>query len=873
MPPKPLYYTFGNHMHWVDMQWLWGYQVLPDCIADQLALIQATGAAGGVNFDAIGYEKLAAEAPESLARLRQALDKGQAELVGGSYGQPYGLFQPGESNIRQFTYGVRAARRTTGHRPRTFWEEEFYFFPQLPQILRQCGYDAANLFFQWTWHTPELPRERASLIHWRGVDGTTIPALPRNGLNVHQWPEDFDGLLEQGLIDELDSPAIVQWLELMPTKDWMCRSELLLPRLKELFADDRFDLRPRTPGTLVKELAELQGDQTETREYHPDQIWHGVTLGKNADAHPRRSRQTEQIILAAEAVATIAAYAGRPYPSWDVYPAWELDEAWRHLLAAQHHDNHECEGLCGHVGHNQMDFAVALATEVLSRTLDQLERRMGGAALINPLAWTGRVPLEDPDGVRVAILPPCSVVGIDEVAVEDAPPPDTEVTEERIVLQRGALTATVDRPTGRVSSLKSGEAELLARPLGDFHCWIEGELWSVQPVDQGGLEPDLAPDSGECTLMSRIGPARGQSIGFWLSVKLAPEHPAMDLYPEIIDVFPRPDAGFEGALRLPIEPAFEIGEVRTNAPLSSHAVQGTGDVCRKYPTGDWMTSPQRFEHVRRAFTTHSWINLVNSDPNGPSLLVCHDGSQQAFRTDRGVELVITAYDPWDEGRYTPDLGGPALRVIPHRGLKDAECERHAREFETAHVCDRIELAEFDRPENARLAVGGGGAPEDAPVPTFLGGIGLNDCSGVLITAIHRANPKEGEHLPDHAIHRILDASAGAAGHPFVIRLVEFNGEPAEPTILIPGTVGAAYRTNLMGELTDGIGREPLRAAPADPPAWARGLPAITPGWSALTISMRPREITSLLIDIVEARKQPRDLDAKREVWATIHRTD
>src|SRR5690606_35213932 len=250
-------------MHWVDMQWLWGYHVLPGSVRDMLHLCRQTGARGGVNFDALGYEKLAAESPEALAELREAVAAGLVEPVGCSYGQPYGLFQPLESNIRQFTYGVRATQRLLGVRPRTFWEEEFYFFPQLPQVLRQCGYTGACLFFQWTWHTPEIPREPHSLIVWEGADGTGICALPRNDLNVHQWPEDFDGLLEGPAIHARDdgwgAPAIAQWLELMPSRDWMCRSEVLLPRLKELMTDARFEVRARTPGEVIAELAEQAG--------------------------------------------------------------------------------------------------------------------------------------------------------------------------------------------------------------------------------------------------------------------------------------------------------------------------------------------------------------------------------------------------------------------------------------------------------------------------------------------------------------------------------------------------------------------------------------------------------------------------------------
>jgi alpha-mannosidase len=35
--------------------------------------------------------------------------------------------------------------------------------------------------------------------------------------------------------------------------------------------------------------------------------------------------------------------------------------------------------------------------------------------------------------------------------------------------------------------------------------------------------------------------------------------------------------------------------------------------------------------------------------------------------------------------------------------------------------------------------------------------------------------------------------------------------------------------------------------------------------------MRPREIATIYADLVMGRKQWRDLDAKRNVWATVHR--
>ena len=147
-PPKIVYFTFGNHMHWIDMAWNWGDQVLPSSAEDMMRLVDTTGARGELNFDGVGYEKMAEQAPRVLDRLRDYIRRGQIEVAGASYGQPYGLFIEGESNVRQRIYGVRAVETLFGRRPHTWWEEEFDFFPQMPQILRLAGFRNACLFFQ-----------------------------------------------------------------------------------------------------------------------------------------------------------------------------------------------------------------------------------------------------------------------------------------------------------------------------------------------------------------------------------------------------------------------------------------------------------------------------------------------------------------------------------------------------------------------------------------------------------------------------------------------------------------------------------------------------------------------------------------------------
>jgi alpha-mannosidase len=889
---RPLFFTFGNHMHWVDMQWLWGYHVLPGSVRDMLHLVKETGARGNVNFDAVGYEKMAAESPDALDELRAGVKKGDIEPVGCSYGQPYGLFQGGESNIRQLTYGVRSTQRLLGVRPRAFWEEEFYFFPQLPQLLTQCGYTGACLFFQWTWHTPELPKETAPIILWEGIDGSRLPALPRNDLNLHQWPEDFDGVLDRvaSMPADAAAPAIVQWLELMPSKDWMCRSEVLLPRLRELMTDGRFDVRPGTVSDLIRALTSptrqrgLSTPQIPVRAYTMDDVWHGMTLGKNADEHPRASRNAERSILIAEAASATASLFGRPYASWDVYPTWELDEAWRECLAAQHHDNHECEGLCGFVGHRQFRNAEVGAEEVLGRAAWLLARRAGlpsnAGLVINPHGWAAPIDGYVHNDARHSGPKKAPPFGYSTLPRAHAKPSRVRFarTKDSVTLSRGRASCTVSTRTGCITALAAGARRIEGDGIRllDLSFYKNSKRFHATPR-QVRVEADQASDVLRVTRSFPGGIVLSTFISIPASADAIHAVVHFEGRDEPGDTL-RPDPGLNNALQATFHMGDAAFETIADNPLSVSSVCGGGDVRRKYPTADWMTSPQWFESVKDPFTAATFVDLV--DPRtGDGLLVCHDGAQQWFRNEHGVRVVLTAYDPWDEGRYSASGGwssGTRFRLAPHGTITNAQRITAAQE---AHELSQDLFGLEAQP------VGGGtayGVEQDIP-PVF-GPLEVCDAPNVLAHAFFRESMKSGEHLPDWAGHRMFEESEGACDHPFVVRLVEWNGEPARVRLKLAGKVAMAAKTNLMGEVgTKGngtlAGTSWLKVRhPVDPPAWGkeggkslkfRGK-AIT--WSEVEFEMRPREVATVYADMVMGRKEFRDLDAKRKVWATTHKS-
>jgi alpha-mannosidase len=169
-------------------------------------------------------------------------------------------------------------------------------------------------------------------------------------------------------------------------------------------------------------------------------------------------------------------------------------------------------------------------------------------------------------------------------------------------------------------------------------------------------------------------------------------------------------------------------------------------------------------------------------------------------------------DPWDESYFEP-AGRADFRIIPHGAITHSERWRLAREFDMPVLCHTV-------------SPGGLGEAPD----TF----SLCSCrnANVAVTALYR------------------ETHACGIDYPFLVRLVEFDGLGGDVELSVAGTVARARKTNLVGE---------------------DALELIASG-GTISVPIGPFEIATVVFDLVEGRKQVRDLDAKREIWATVHRT-
>jgi alpha-mannosidase len=314
----------------------------------------------------------------------------------------------------------------------------------------------------------------------------------------------------------------------------------------------------------------------------------------------------------------------------------------------------------------------------------------------------------------------------------------------------------------------------------------------------------------------------GASVG--VTVRLAAELDAVDVRYRATNL-PRPDGGVSGALRTTLATKLESFVLYHDHPYGVGEIRAEGVYLRKYPTGDWMTSPQVFEEVKNPFTSLSLLDMTTHEGG---LLYLHDGSQALLRDGRKVHNLLSLYDPWDEDYFVNELE-VRTRFVPHGPIS------HARRWRLAQ--------EFERPALLAQAQESGG-----DLPMTFGAVYCN-APGAAIMAFYRETEEAGQKLERYA--------GATLGYPYVLRLVEFDGREDQARVRVPGEVAAAFRTNLLGEVL----------APLSAEAGASS------GWSEIALELRPYEITTLYLDLVMGRKVARDLDAHRGVWATVHRVE
>jgi alpha-mannosidase len=400
--------TLCNHWSYIGIGWQLGIE---SCV---LSAIDATGMADRaphvktcLELDARAYEFMAEKFPEVAERLKKYLADDKVELIGGTYSQPLGTMFSGESNIRQLVYGRRTIRKALDYEVTTFLDEEEFSHPQIPQIAKGAGYRYASLAQVDTWGRAGIPYLEVNAFHWQGMDGATIPCIPKNSL--FGYSPDLLKLAKSDAFQKLQAlgkPLLFTWEEF----GWEPPERPAYLETPEKY--QKIAAQYPVEFVTLKDYLDRHGDNA-AREpvYFKMDDWNKLlTWGLGGDQLRVMDRKVEAILLAAERFDALAASLGAKDH------ARSLENAWKDFLTSQSHDVGLCEYsrwqgdrmapldriedfhnfTWGGIGYNHLSAAEKQGQEILGNSVEYISGHIGSetaqpgslaVTVFNPCAW------------------------------------------------------------------------------------------------------------------------------------------------------------------------------------------------------------------------------------------------------------------------------------------------------------------------------------------------------------------------------------------------------------------------------------------------------------------------------------------------------
>lgn len=359
---RPLLQTGTFHLtgnSHIDAAWLWPSTETVDAVKRTFG----TAAQLMSEYPTYTYSQSAAvysqwmadKYPALNAQIKQRVQEGRWELVGGMWLEPDLNMPDGESLVRQILIGQQTFQKLYGRTTRIGWNpDSFGYNWQLPQIYKRSGID----YFvtqKMTWNdTNQLPLK---LFYWQSPDGSKVLAyFPHDYANDNVNPV---RLSRDFLQARQRNPGTTTMLDLYgvgdhgggPTRSmldeglhWMEPGRVTpheeFGTAQPFFTKVEAQIAPDSPTWNYKTLA--SGDtalptppagQVSVPTWKDELYleYHRGVFTTQAD-HKRNMRDSEEWVLNAEKYASLAWLNGSSYPTTRFTDAWKL------VLFNQFHD-------------------------------------------------------------------------------------------------------------------------------------------------------------------------------------------------------------------------------------------------------------------------------------------------------------------------------------------------------------------------------------------------------------------------------------------------------------------------------------------------------------------------------------------------------
>jgi alpha-mannosidase len=416
----------------IDMAWLWPWtetvEVVRNTFQSVLDLMREYPDFKFTMSSARTYEWMQEKYPDIYRQIEERVKEGRWEIVGGMWVEPDLNMPDGESLVRQILVGKRYFQKNFGVDVKIGWNpDSFGYNWQLPQIYKRSGMDYfVTQKLMWAHEFTTFPYK---FFWWQAPDGSRLLTyFPHDyadpidaealGSQVAVWmpsiygktiPKEPEMMHLYGVGDHGGGPTRV----MLDHAEQLRSPDAIFPKLEFSFARDFF-------RDLEKKLPSMQVPTWDGELYFQ---YHRGVFTTQAETK-RRIRRSEENVLNAEKLASIASLYGRPYPHGD------MTETWKTLLFQHFHDIMPGSGIAV----NYLD---------AKRSLDNVDRAANDITLSSLREISAHVNTQG-DGVPVIVFNSLSW-------------PRTEVTEVEVQLPSAARSIEVVDSKG-----KPAKAQLLS---------------------------------------------------------------------------------------------------------------------------------------------------------------------------------------------------------------------------------------------------------------------------------------------------------------------------------------------------------------------------------------------------------------------------
>jgi alpha-mannosidase len=428
---RPLLQTATFHLtgnSHIDAAWLWPWTETVDVVKRTFSTaLQLMHEYPGYTFtqSAAAYnEWLADKYPGLNAEIKQRIQEGRWEIVGGMWVEPDLNMPDGESLVRQLLVGKRWYKQAYGVDVRIGWNpDSFGYTWQLPQIYKKSGID----YFvtqKMTWNdTNQLPFK---LFWWESPDGSKVLAyFPHDYGNSDLGPvrlsEDLKTARQRstGMTEMMDLYGVgdhgggptramldqgFHWAAPSAVAVAADGGALVTPKYEFNTAQSYFSsiekqIAPESPTWNYRSIAKGYEPPAAVAGKVSIPTWkselyfeyHRGVMTTQAN-HKKNMRDSEEEVLNAEKFSSIAWLFGSQYP------AAELTEDWKKVLFNQFHDLAAGSGIGVIYKDAQKDYDVvrmstneisagALGTLIGMIDTEAMNPETIPVVIFNPLGW------------------------------------------------------------------------------------------------------------------------------------------------------------------------------------------------------------------------------------------------------------------------------------------------------------------------------------------------------------------------------------------------------------------------------------------------------------------------------------------------------